>query len=189
MRLLPFLLFCAAVALGACRGPAPSSPGPRTGAEAQSRFTVLAASAGEEVFRSCSPTPSASEQWMPDAFWDPDSATVAGIEHRLPVLLDSVLDQMGRRNPLLVQAPPERYLRQYVGFERGGERLVYVHGFNEGLLRMVEGADGQPMLDWRSAVLAPCDAGPAVFGVVYDPRTHAFGRLEFAYGFAGPVRY
>lgn len=189
MRPPILLVLAAAFTLGACRGLAPSSPAPQVIANVEERYTILAPSAGPEVFRSCSPTPGAREQWMPDAFWQPDPATVAAIEDRLPMLLDSVLDQMGRQNPLLVQAPPERYLRQYVGFERGGERLVYVNGFNEGLLRILQGAGGRPLLDWRSAVLAPCDSGPAVFGVVYDPRTQSFARLEFAFSFSGPVRY
>lgn len=189
MQTAVLLLMCS-LTLVACAAPVPPAAVDSTPAPAQ-RFAILPAAAGPAAFGSCSPTPGADQQWMPDRYWDPDPGLIAGIESRLPALLDSILPLMGRSNSLTVQPRSDQYLRQHVGFERGGQRLVYVNGFHEVLLRTFreQGADGRPFLDWRSAALAPCDAGATVFGVVYDPRTQSFERLEFAYGYGGPVRY
>jgi hypothetical protein len=103
------------------------------------------------------------------------------------VLLDSILPRMVRRNSLSIQLRPHHYLRQYVGFESGGQRLVYVHGFHEVLLRRY--SDPGRGFDWQSVLVAPCDGGGAVFGVVFDPRTATFGELGFSFSYNGPVRY
>lgn len=68
---------------------------------------------------------------------------------------------------------------------------MFVHGFHERPLRVAEDAlrSQGASFDWRSHVLAWCDAGAGRFGVVYDPRARTFGRLEFNSGFGGPVTY
>ncbi|WP_329687508.1 hypothetical protein [Longimicrobium sp.] len=152
-------------------------------------WTVLPALQGQRVLRSCSPTPEDGEgPWSPAGFWEPDSATVRNVEARLPAVLDSVL-------PLVVLPAGERtlglrgdrYYRQYVGITRGGTRLVYVHGVHAAFVHPSrEAVHG---ISWKTHLLAWCDAGAGLFGVVYDPRTETFGRLELSDSYFGAVRY
>lgn len=155
-------------------------------------YTALDPGKGPDVFGSCAPTPQPEGDWrQPGAYWLPDPALIAEAEARLPPLLDSVFSRLHRANPSLSTLQPRDYYRQYLGFMRGGERLVFIHGFHEVLLQNSGGSEGVPAttLDWRSSVPAWCDAGAGLFGVVYDPRTRTFGRLEFSFTFGGPVTY
>lgn len=195
IRSLVPLLF-AASALAGCGRADTARPKPSSSTAAAqgdtTRFTVLPASEGPRLLRSCSPTPEdGAGAWNPAGFWEPDAATAREVETRLPALLDSVLPLVdhARGRPGTLRSAD--YVRQYVGITRGGERLVYVHGLAEGILKMLDETHGtrQPAFDWRRYALTVCDGGVGLFGVVYDPRRGTFGRLEFSGSFGGPVTY
>lgn len=148
---------------------------PATGRVEGVRVAVLPASTGSRMIGSCSPTPDdAPRDWHPSGYWEPDAAMVRQVEARLTALLDSVLPEVARTHRLELELRGEDYYRQYLGITRRGERLVYVHGFHQVLVQ-----DESPDRErWKVSPMDVCDAGPALFGVVYDPRTRTFGRLE-----------
>lgn len=177
IRTVVLLLLASAVACGrpSAPGVAPSPSAARTGGE---RFAVLPASAGARTPGSCSAAPEGSRDWHSAGFWVPDAALVREVEVRLPAMLDSVLPVMLRPYRLSMEPRGEQYHRQYLGITRRGERLVFIHGVHEVLVR-----DDDDLVAWRTGVVNVCDAGPALFGVVYDPRTRTFGPLAFSDAF------
>jgi hypothetical protein len=62
--------------------------------------------------------------------------------------------------------PPSSYGRQYLGYNRGKRRFIYVNAF----LRLSG--------DARSVYVRACDGGNLFWGIEYDVQSGLFGGLE-----------
>jgi hypothetical protein len=71
--------------------------------------------------------------------------------------------------------PLTAYRRQYAGFVRGGQPVLYVNA-------ITDWPD-----DWRKRAVRPCDGGPKSFGAVFDVRGGAFDSFVFNGEFTGPM--
>ena len=106
-------------------------------------------------------------------YWVPSVEAVQALEERLPALLDSTLAEI----PGASVAERPRYYRQYVGIRIRSRDLVYVNGFDARMFAL-DGAS-HVVESWRAGPITVCDGAWTAFGVVFDPRTNQFGRLEF----------
>ena len=107
-------------------------------------------------FRNCSrPTPRGIT-----SFWQVNQSDVARIDEALILYLEKT----GLANRLRV--PPSAYGRQYLGYDRGERRFVYVNAF----LR----SSG----DARSTYQRWCDGGNQFWGIEYDMKQKAFADFE-----------
>lgn len=79
------------------------------------------------------------------------------------------------------------YHRQYLGIWFDGRPLIYVHGVERPTL--VQRGVMLRTRALRDSLVALCDGGTGVIGMVFDPQLRALGRLEFGGGFAGGFAY
>jgi hypothetical protein len=121
-----------------------------------------------EAFRQCSrEAPQAI-----DGFWMPTASQIRAIDPAIPAL--------GRQAPATYPLPGSDILftRQYIGFTRNQEKLIYVnvvvddwsvddHSAEDHLVHAFEA-----MLPERPLML--CDGGAFAWGVVYDPVRQRF---------------
>jgi hypothetical protein len=87
--------------------------------------------------------------------WTPSDQEVAEPEAALSALLSEEF----QKRPWMTRQP--QYVRQYAGFERAGQRVIYVNAF-AGL-----GPVAQEALDI-------CDGGAIAFGAVFDLAKHRY---------------
>lgn len=97
------------------------------------------------------------------AYWTPTDADVAAFEAAFPAW---IADQSVWGADEVTERWPEDYIRQYVGFERDEQRLLYVNAFCE-----------LDFVDWHDQPVSVDDGGPCFFSVVYDPQTGLFSEL------------
>ena len=114
-----------------------------------------------ELFHQCSrsaPVPG-------DHLWQPSAAEIAGLEAALPAY---VADRRSRGE----KSPPESvlYHRQYAGFTRGRDRLIYGSFFPAHAA-----AAPRPL----SSPVIICDGGPVFWGIVYNVTTRRFEEPQF----------
>lgn len=121
-----------------------------------------------ETFKQCSrPTPEGAA-----GFWLPTASQIRAIEPAIPAL--------GRMAPPNLPLPGSaiRFTRQYIGFTRNQEKLIYVnvvvddwavdeHSVEQHLEHAVKA-----MLPERPVML--CDGGAFAWGVVYHPARNSF---------------
>jgi hypothetical protein len=115
-------------------------------------WTVLEGAQAESLRRPCS-------REFPDGLagqWTPGARDVAEAESALGGLMK---DEFQKR-PWMT--PQSHYLRQYAGFERRGQRVIYVNAV----------ADAKDT--WRKKILDICDGGAIAFGAVFDLSAHRF---------------
>lgn len=79
------------------------------------------------------------------------------------------------------------YHRQYLGIWFDGRPLIYVHGIER--ITFVQRGVTLRTRALRDGLVALCDGGTAVIGMVFDPQLRRLGRLEFGGGFAGGFAY
>ena len=126
---------------------------------------ILPDSAREALMTQCSrPVPEPGE-----AGWAATEADVAAVEAALPAALAA----HRMRDPPDWSRLETGWRRQYIGFVRGGRRLLYGNFFPREVGD--EGAVGQ----WRVEPVIVCDGGPAFFGVEYDVEAAGITALDF----------
>lgn len=196
---LTITLACGLLLLAGCgeqAAPAPSAPvteGPAAGYLVSEQAAVLPLAAAPRTLEACMRNVPGRVQ----GYWTPGEALVRDVERRLPPVLDRVLVRVAHANDYEHTATTADYHRQYVGITRGGKRLVYVNGVTRWFVkRRMElaqdprfGPVDTAAVSWRRVPLDACDGGSGFFGVVYDPETGEFGRVEFNQPFNGIVRY
>jgi len=124
-------------------------------------YVIFDAKTGRDLFVQCSrsaPTPA--------DYWTPGPADIAKLESALPAALPPVSNWRGK----VLSNAPKGWLRQYVGFLRGGRRFIYGNFFPD--------APDQ-RAGWRQAPVMVCDGGPAFFGVEFDADRGTITDLEF----------
>jgi len=128
--------------------------------------TILGPTLGPKLFKQCSrKTPDLASK-----FWLPSSADIIELETNLISFLDA-LEKNGRRIP-----PKEHsYHRQYVGFERNGERVIYGNFYPAKYFDVSSYETREPVII--------CDGGPAYWGIVYRIKSKDFIDLQFNGGF------
>lgn len=124
--------------------------------------TVLPESQIGAMLRQCSrASPSAGQ-----GGWRPSAADISALERRLLAALADAPQARAMSNG----APPQGWLRQYVGLVRDGRRYVYGNFAPQGDVSSS---------DWRRTPLIVCDGGPDFFGVEYDVESQRFTHLAF----------
>jgi hypothetical protein len=82
-----------------------------------------------------------------------------------------MLELRARKGQLV--PPSQQFRRQYIGFTRNGERLIYA---NFSPIHADELGSKWPILE-RPVVV--CDGGAGFWGVVYDPKIERFEEPQF----------
>lgn len=102
-------------------------------------------------------------------YWAPTARDLDGPERLLGGVVQRELERVGPgRGPA-----PEAYHRQYVGFERGGRRVIYLNAVAK------DRVSDEPLLPWSSRAVMMCDGGVSSFGAVYDPSSDRFDWFQF----------
>jgi hypothetical protein len=102
------------------------------------------------------------------AYWKPSRRDVEEAEQALPAAIQSALSRASREERAPLSASP-RYYRQYVGFVRGGHRVLYLSAFEHEHFED----------DYRRHWLRTCDAWLSAFGAVYDLEKREFDWFSF----------
>ena len=130
-------------------------------ASAESSYVIFDAKLGKNLFLQCSrSTPTAAN------YWTPGPADIAKLESALPAALPPVSNWRGK----VLSNAPQGWLRQYVGFLRGGRRFIYGNFFPD---------TPDERAHWRHAPIMVCDGGPAFFGVEFDANRGVITDVEF----------
>lgn len=130
-------------------------------------WTVLRGSEAEVLRQPCSrPFPGGLT-----SAWSPGSPDVLAAEAKLARSLGAALDRLKDKQAI----PLTAYRRQYAGFVRNGQRVLYVNGI----------ADWPD--DWRRRAVRMCDGGPKSFGAIFDVGGGTFDSFVFNGEFTGPV--
>jgi len=130
-------------------------------------WTLLRGSEAEVLRQPCSrPFPGGLT-----SAWLPASSDVLAAEAKLAGALGAALGRLKDKQSM----PLTAYRRQYAGFVRNGQPVLYVNGI----------ADWPD--DWRRRAVRPCDGGPKSFGAVFDVRGGAFDSFVFNGEFTGPM--
>ncbi|HEY0017653.1 MAG TPA: hypothetical protein VGC13_15180 [Longimicrobium sp.] len=146
--------------------------------------------------------PDSMHAWQPcrvsttagvSGFWTPDAGEIQRIDSMLPRILSSELRRVNPSTAL----HPDRYYRQYFGIVQNDRKLIYVNGFHEGYIDMVQRSYAQSPARhqrgelnpdfWRFTPVTVCDGGTGYFGIIYDPVARKLGALEFEHTYGGPV--
>lgn len=147
----------ALLALAACT-PANVKPGASvsTALKAGQSWVVTRPVVAAQVLDTCSRDSPARHAGEVTGYWAPGRADIEALESRLSQLQPTIPE-------------PARSGRQYVGFESGDKRLIYINAFT-----LPDHDDIDPS---REAVRV-CDGGAQFWGAVYDPQTSAFSAIE-----------
>ena len=98
-------------------------------------------------------------------YWAPGKADLVDVERQIDALVARELAaQYGDADD---EQDRLRYRRQYVGFERAGQRVIYVNAVAAG------------SHSWRRHTVNICDGSVISFGAVYDPTRHRFDWFMF----------
>jgi hypothetical protein len=134
---------------------------------------VLPAKAARAVLCQCS----RESLGVASGYWTPTTSDLSQLEARLPDYL--------RAHPHARRFDQWRnlgaYLRQYLGIERAGRRLIYVNVIGGPLFSPARRVSHRRAVEraWRSTVLVVCDGGPDFFGAEYDVAGQRFTRIDF----------
>lgn len=152
------LLAVACLALAACT-PSNTKPGQRiaTAIKTGQSWVVTRPIVAAQVLDTCSRDSPSRQAGAISGYWAPSRADIDTMEAKLGALAPTVTE-------------PSQFNRQYVGFESGGKRLIYINAFP-----MSDHSDVNPA---REAVRA-CDGGKQFWGAVYDPAAGNFSSIEF----------
>ncbi len=114
---------------------------------------------------------------LASGYWTPTLREISEMEARLPDYLRAHPHE--RRPDQWRQL--KAYLRQYLGIERAGRRLIYVNVLGGALFSPERRVSHRPAIErtWRSAAAVICDGGPDFFGAEYDVDTRRFTRIDF----------
>lgn len=104
--------------------------------------------------------------WLVEAgdFWTPSEDEIMKLEDRLAGYLSQNAVQFYRQPPVWERL--DEYQRQYIGFERGGKKLIYGNFFCNNL-----------GIDWRQGLVIVQDGGECYFQVEYDAESGMFTML------------
>jgi hypothetical protein len=106
--------------------------------------------------------------------WQPDPRDIARAEAALPAAIAAGFARLAA--PVDASSRPPHYHRQYAGFLRGGERVLYLNA-----VAHVDRGDNR----FRDEALMRCDGGTSSFGAVFDPAKGFFDSFEFNAGLGG----
>ncbi len=111
-------------------------------------------------------------RWAPiiTGTWNPSSSDIANVESNLGKISEIVADSCCLLRGRIKE--PRSYLRQYVGVEVDGKRLIYVNAFARTFFD--DWPSQVPKPDWRKEPIIPCDGGDDYWGVLFDPSTSSF---------------
>ena len=112
------------------------------------------------------------------AFFTPTFAEITALETRLAAVLseerDNYVEDDAPSGAFDWPLAPSSYVRQYVGYEAGGRRMIYGN-FLPG--NSASGSNGP---------VTVCDGGPQFFGAEYDVAARDVARIAFNGGLGGP---
>ena len=117
-----------------------------------------------------------------------DSAWVRRTDSAIVQSAESLFSSLRARPNFKHLPPANHYLRQYLGVEREGRRMAYLHAAAPELFAGVPGIS----FPWESLSRYPisvCDGGSAIFGLFVDVDTGTRTRLEFSDAYSGRVDY
>jgi cytochrome c5 len=150
------LLAAATLAVAACT-PSNTRPGSvPTAVKTGQSWVVTRPVVAAQVLDTCSRDSPAKHAGEVTGYWAPSRADIDALESRLAQL-----------QPVI--AEPALSGRQYVGFESGGKRLIYINAFTL--------PDHSEMDPGREAIRV-CDGGAQFWGAVYDPQAGTFSSIE-----------
>jgi hypothetical protein len=117
-----------------------------------------------ETFQQCSRSTPKTD----GPYWLPNAAEILALESSLWPFL-----QLRDKHGLPVPAKFQQYQRQYIGFTRNGERLIYGN--------FSPSDDDQPWRRWSllEKPVSACDGGKNFWGIVYRPKTDEFEEPQF----------
>jgi hypothetical protein len=117
-----------------------------------------------ETFHQCSRDTPESD----GAYWLPTAHDIIQLESELWPMLE-LRDRRGKTVPPRFQ----QFQRQYIGFTRNGERLVYGNFSPE--------YEDEPWRRWSllEKPVAMCDGGRYFWGIVYKPKSNTFEEPQF----------
>jgi hypothetical protein len=101
-------------------------------------------------------------------YWLPTASDINELELGLPSMLE-LRDRRGQKIPPGFQ----QFQRQYIGFTRNGQRLIYGNFFST--------HEDEPWKRWSflEKPVVVCDGGTNFWGVVYDPKNKQFEEPQF----------
>lgn len=178
-----WLALALALGLSACARTA--APRMTTLADARTAALVVAVDAG--AGRSAQAACTAHDLGGVTEFWKVSADSIAAFDRRVVQRTDSLFAQL-RQHPRFRQlGAASDYHRQYLGIWHDGRPLVYVHGTARAAVQQVALRTPNARVDEH--LIALCDAGLGVIGLLLDPQSGVLGRLEFSGGFAGRLAY
>lgn len=101
-------------------------------------------------------------------YWLPTASDITEFEVDLPLMLE-LRDRNGQKVPPRFQ----QFRRQYIGFTRNGQRLIY------GNFSSIH--EDEPWKQWTflEKPVVVCDGGTSFWGVVFDPKKKQFEEPQF----------
>jgi hypothetical protein len=139
----------------------------------RSSWTILAESEAEALRKPCSrPFPAGLQ-----GEWLPNSEEVQQAESRIGAALDAAFHRLETNDPAIRL---QDYRRQYFGFWRKGEQVLYVNA-------VASDPSEEGNEDWRTRAFSMCDGGTRSFGAVFDLSGQTFDSFYFDGSYAGPL--
>jgi hypothetical protein len=134
---------------------------------------VLPAKAATAVLCQCS----RSSLGVAARYWTPTADDIAQLEARLPDYLGT---KAHRSMPNQWRRLGES-LRQYLGVERAGRKLIHVNVLGGEAFSLARRPFKRSAIEraWRSTAFNICDGGPDFFGAEYDVAAGKFTRIDF----------
>jgi hypothetical protein len=136
---------------------------------------VLPAQAGTAVLCQCS----RASAGPASRYWTPAPDDIAQLESRLTAYVRANAHPHMPKQWLTLS----ENLRQYLGVERSGRKLIYVNFLGVNVFSLIRRPFHRPAIEraWRSTAFVMCDGGPDYFGVEYDVAARVFTRIDFNY--------
>lgn len=159
MKHLHVLLSAGAIfALAGCT-PSNIKPGASvpTAIKAGQSWVVTRPVVAAQVLDTCSRDSPARHAGTVTGYWAPSRSDIEALEGRLSQLEATV-------------SAPAQSNRQYVGFESGGKRLIYINAFP---------LPDHSNIDPARESIRVCDGGRQFWGAVYDPQSGSFSDVSF----------
>jgi len=136
---------------------------------ARTVWTVLPANEVENLMKPCS-------RDFPQGLsgrWTPTRDDIARAEQKIGAAIQSALAKIP---PEYRKRAPSTYYRQYGGFIRNRQKVLYVNGLDPTVSEDES---------WRSTTVFICDGGVATFGAVFDLSTETYESFAFSGTYAG----
>ena len=154
------VIVAAALLLVGCRSVVVETADPSLQVLNVERRAVLAGTESERLFSQCS-----RQAPKPQSFWTPSPDTIDSLEADFLSYFRSLRRQS--------HVPLIDYYRQYAGFVRDGQRLVYCS-----FLTLPKGMPETFYAQIKSRAMVMCDGGDLFFGVVYDLDRRVFSEYR-----------